>query len=262
MSNNGLIVRNLRVAAGLSQSEFSKLSGVSKSYISEVETGKNNPSDVILDKFSNTLAQYVDTSYVAGLFDRKSSMSILRVKKQDKKDKYGGGWVLGDGYIARIEFNTIHKVIINILQKVFDCGTYYRTNVGESYRFMAWSDNAEKVLTKLYPYLKVKRRHAEILLELREMQHNNRHLGFVNRGVKPQSVEQYEAAKDLVLNHGYGQDRLARALKMPRSTASIWIRKIKDNFTYRTKEESIKEYQEYQDKAEKLWTEIKRLGNK
>lgn len=49
-------VRTLRVGKGLSVNEFAKQSGVSKSYISNIERGvQKNPSLIIMGKLAKTL---------------------------------------------------------------------------------------------------------------------------------------------------------------------------------------------------------------
>jgi transcriptional regulator with XRE-family HTH domain len=51
--NRGLIIKNLRIALGLSQNKFSALLGVTQAHLSFIEAGERNPSYKISYKIKN-----------------------------------------------------------------------------------------------------------------------------------------------------------------------------------------------------------------
>lgn len=61
MNTLGEKIKFLRTEKGLSVNEFSRLSNVSKSYISNIERGvQKNPSLIVLNKLANTLGVPLD----------------------------------------------------------------------------------------------------------------------------------------------------------------------------------------------------------
>ncbi len=61
MSTLGEKIKFLRTEKGLSVNEFSRLSNVSKSYISNIERGvQKNPSLIVLNKLAKTLGVPLD----------------------------------------------------------------------------------------------------------------------------------------------------------------------------------------------------------
>ncbi|MBD8071322.1 helix-turn-helix domain-containing protein [Bacillus sp. PS06] len=58
---NGTVIREIRVDKGISLNKLSKLSGVSKSYISFIERGKQtNPSISVIERIASALDIDVD----------------------------------------------------------------------------------------------------------------------------------------------------------------------------------------------------------
>lgn len=174
-SLDGELLKSVRLNAGLSLRDLAKETGISFQTISDLERGHSKLTEDRVDLLSSALARFVDTAYVAGLFDRKSSIGILKVKpvtREKLKEKQNGGSVTGPTYLVRVEFRTKHKLLVDLIQKIMGCGTF--TNVNNTHIFMAWSANGERVLNTLMPYLKVKRRQAELCLELRDMQNDNK----------------------------------------------------------------------------------------
>ncbi len=53
-------LRLLRVDKRLSQDKLSDLSGIERSYISNIENGKQNPSIVVINQFVNALGYNLD----------------------------------------------------------------------------------------------------------------------------------------------------------------------------------------------------------
>jgi transcriptional regulator with XRE-family HTH domain len=51
--NRGIIIRNLRIALGLSQIKFSDLLGITQAHLSYIEAGERNPSYKISYKIKN-----------------------------------------------------------------------------------------------------------------------------------------------------------------------------------------------------------------
>jgi transcriptional regulator with XRE-family HTH domain len=263
------LLKSVRLASNLSQNKLGKMSGVSNNYISEIEAGKYNPSSDVLDKLSGTLSQFIDLSYVAGLYDRKSSITILRVKQISSKEKtsgkWHGGWSQGYGYLARVEFRSKHKFLVELIQKVFGCGSITHTKYSKDpektcWTFMAWSDNAEQVLDKIYPYIKLKRQQCDLIFKLRELQKNNKsfrmHLTTRKLGQKTTNIVQD-------LNNGLSFEEVAKKHKV--TTRVVY--KYKSKYTEQAiqqqaslKESAHFEYSKYQEDAGRLWEEIRRLN--
>lgn len=179
-SLDGELLRSTRINAGLTLRQLAAETGIKFQTISDLERGHTKLTADKVDILSSALARFVDLSYVAGLFDRKSSIGILRVnpKTREQLAKGNGGTLYGPSFLVRVEFRTKHKLLVELVQKVLGAGTH-TTVQGKgkpwvTHTFMAWSANGEKVINQLLPYLKVKRRQAELCLELREMQKVNR----------------------------------------------------------------------------------------
>lgn len=179
-SLDGELLRSTRINAGLTLRQLAAKTGIKFQTISDLERGHTKLTADKVDILSSALARFIDLSYVAGLFDRKSSIGILRVnpKTREQLAKGNGGTLYGPSFLVRVEFRTKHKLLVELIQKVLGAGTHTTVqNAGSPtiiHTFMAWSANGEKVINQLLPYLKVKRRQAELCLELREMQKVNR----------------------------------------------------------------------------------------
>lgn len=180
-SLDGELLRSTRINAGLTLRQLADETGIKFQTISDLERGHSKLTADKVDILSSALARFVDLSYVAGLFDRKSSIGILRVNPKTREEvqkKGNGGSVTGPSFIVRVEFRTKHKLLVEIIKKVLGAGTFTSVQNKDkpwvTHIFMAWSANGEKVINQLLPYLKVKRRQAELCLELREMQKVNR----------------------------------------------------------------------------------------
>lgn len=179
-SLDGELLRSTRINAGLTLRQLADETGIKFQTISDLERGHSKLTADKVDILSSTLARFVDLSYVAGLFDRKSSIGILRVnpKTREQLAKGNGGTLYGPTFLVRVEFRCKYQFLVELIQKVLGVGTLTTVqNVGSSsivHTYMAWSVNGEKVINQLLPYLKVKRRQAELCLELREMQKVNR----------------------------------------------------------------------------------------
>jgi transcriptional regulator with XRE-family HTH domain len=52
----GVNIRKLRHKKGLSQEEFAAEAGMDRSYLSEIETGRKNPSIIILDQIAQAFS--------------------------------------------------------------------------------------------------------------------------------------------------------------------------------------------------------------
>ena len=114
----------------------------------------------------------IDIAYCAGLIDGEGYIGIKRDRGyacQERKTP---------GYHARIQVRMVDEPAIQFLAESFG-GTYYRekphANKGRPlYCWQASDKNAEQTLRALLPYLKVKRRSAEAVLELRALQADGR----------------------------------------------------------------------------------------
>ncbi len=52
----GLNIRNLRKAKGLSQEKFAFDADIHRTYVSDVERGRRNPTVTVVEKFAKTLS--------------------------------------------------------------------------------------------------------------------------------------------------------------------------------------------------------------
>ena len=69
----GVILRNIRIEKGLSQSELGKIIGVSKAVISKYENSLSYPAYDVLIKMANTFK--VSTDYLLGV-EKKKTINI------------------------------------------------------------------------------------------------------------------------------------------------------------------------------------------
>lgn len=174
-NDSGLVLKSLREASNLSQRDLANLAGVSRTKIFDIEQGKSS-AVALADKINTIIAERLDLAYVAGLFDRKSSITTLKNKPDYVKRGPGRVDNPSPHYVVRVEFLSRHKLLIDIIHKVFKCGsitTIKQDGQVRYWKFMAWSKNAERVLEELYPYLRLKRQQAELLLQLRFLQNSN-----------------------------------------------------------------------------------------
>lgn len=257
--SDGIIIKTLRESSNLSQSGLSKLSGVSRSFISEIESDKAGFSEETFDKLSSALVKFVDLSYVAGMYDRKSSISILKVHKREEKTKDGGGWVLSDGYIARVEFTTKHELLAKFLSRMFDFGTVtkskykYGNNEYTRYSYMCWSKNAERLLTELLPYLKLKKKQAELILELRALQGERKGRSWGAPTKHKVDEDEFSA----LCEYGYGCVLLSRYFGIPEQVASRLKEKwLAGKGLFNNIEETTNKYLNKVEEYERIYQEL------
>lgn len=165
------IYKDIRESANLSQCKLSKLSGVSRATIYDIETRGNSPRPDTLDKLAKTLSEFTDLAYVAGLFDRSSTITITRNKAGRTNTS------IRPHYLARVVFNSKHRILCEIVKTILDCGNVcpVSSKTFEGFSFYAHSKDAGKALEKLLPYLKLKRAKALVLLAFRaELMKNKR----------------------------------------------------------------------------------------
>lgn len=177
MVSTGSVLKGLREAARLSQQELADKTGIDRSTISQLENDKFHLTEDRMDKLSNTLAEFTDLAYVAGLFDRASCLGITKLRVGQVYNAYGTR--VSPHYRVRVNFTSKHKILVEVINRVFGVGKVcpqknYRGGQ-PYYMFYAGSANAEDVLRKLLPYLRVKRSQVELILQLREIINFNRH---------------------------------------------------------------------------------------
>ncbi|WP_078545728.1 helix-turn-helix domain-containing protein [Litchfieldia alkalitelluris] len=82
---NGTVIRELREDKGISLNKLSKLSGVSKSYLSIIERGKqSNPSISVLERIAEALETEVDVILLQAKEKEKVDDKIISLAKQIK----------------------------------------------------------------------------------------------------------------------------------------------------------------------------------
>jgi len=129
----------------------------------------------------------IDLAYIAGIVDGEAYIGIKKTKAYKCQDR------VTPGYHARIQVRMIDESAIQFVAKTFD-GRYYKEKSNSINRrplfcFQASDRKAEKILSSLYPYLKVKRKNAKAVLALRILQNDNQkyrtkvvgHRNFPNR---------------------------------------------------------------------------------
>jgi len=165
------LLKSLRESAGLSQRDLATAVGISRTKVFNLEQ-KSSLGENEVDLFSKALAKTIDLSYVAGLFDRASTFSITRIApgKIHALQK-------STAYIARIQFSSNHKLLVDILMSVFGTGKVcpQKYNNGTT-RWIYYSHNqsVDVVLEMLIPYLKLKREKALVLQEFRQFLETSR----------------------------------------------------------------------------------------
>ena len=97
-------------------------------------------------------------SYLAGLIDGEGSLEIRKRKKPECKN--------GIMYVARIRITLTDKTLIYWLKDSF--GGWISERIGkenhkDSYEWCLNYGSNKKFLDKVFPYLKVKKKHGEIL---------------------------------------------------------------------------------------------------
>lgn len=160
-----MILKEIRESIGITQREMSNILGIPRINLYTIEKGINTTNSEVLDRLLNELAYRVDINYIAGLIDRSSSIGITYNKPFWTETSHNGS------YIARFVAGSIHKEIPEIIKRVLNCGKVTSNNSGRStpyWQFYASNDDAGKALTILYPFLKIKREKAKILLEFRD----------------------------------------------------------------------------------------------
>lgn len=169
----GSTLRSMRQSSGLTLKELAKLIKVSDKKLTAIENAKDSLTDDLASKIGNIIAEKLDLAYVAGLFDRKSSITITRIS-QKKKSKFSYPTSENYNYIPRVVFSTKHKILVDIILKIMGVGFYTYLKASKLHQFSAFSKNAETVLTKLYPYIKLKRPVIDEILKLRKLQNKTK----------------------------------------------------------------------------------------
>lgn len=97
-------------------------------------------------------------AYLAGLIDGEGSLEIQKRKKT--------GCKRGHNYVARLRVCMTDKEIIEWLKDSFGGYIYERQGKGNCKDSWSWTihySNVKPILMKIRPYLKIKRKRAEIL---------------------------------------------------------------------------------------------------
>lgn len=163
------ILKEIRESCKLSTAELSKRSGVHRRDIYNLEKGKRNKH---YHRVLDALAEKVELAYIAGLVDRASCITITKLKKgATSTSKH-------EHYMARFIVTSVNQDIPEIIKRILVVGEVSKTKSYSTirdyhYTYYAYCDAAGKALEKLLPYLKIKRRKAEILLEFRELMSYN-----------------------------------------------------------------------------------------
>jgi transcriptional regulator with XRE-family HTH domain len=193
------LVKNLREWSGLSQLELGSLIGKSHDGVYRLEAAKARITPELEDKITSVIAERIELSYIAGLIDRRCVFTIFKAQPKSYNPR------TQTGYEIRILFNTQHKILAELIQKVTNSGRVLprRTENRISWSFQAFTAEAETVLTMIQPYLKIKKPLADLMLDLREIQNENRNpraktnnKEYVNR--QEEIYQKFMTKKDLL----------------------------------------------------------------
>jgi len=156
------IIKELRESCGLSQKKLAGLLNVSDTKIYDMETGRRKAKNTDLEALGKIMAERIDLSYVAGLFDRSSIITITRTAPY-KIHKYQHSPM----YVSRVVFNSKHRILCEIIKNVFGVGKVSTSKNG-NHSYYAHCEDVDLVLEKLLPYIKLKRYKVETLIEFRK----------------------------------------------------------------------------------------------
>lgn len=168
--SKGQLIKALRESACLSQGQLGDLIGKSDDGVYRLESAKARITPELEESISRVIAERIELSYVAGLFDRRSVFTIYKAKPASYNCR------TQNGYEVRIIFNTTHKLLVDLMVSLFGAGKVFprkNPNGAIGWCFNAFTKDAEVVLDKLIPYLKIKRPLAELMLELRDLQNSS-----------------------------------------------------------------------------------------
>lgn len=111
----------------------------------------------------------LNSAYFAGLIDGEGYISLLKSKKGNKKYWSSTRDYI---YIPVIKVAMVDRPIIEFLKDSFG-GSFEirkaRGNARESYCWTARKLNVMNILQAIYPYLRVKRKHAEVLFKYKNL---------------------------------------------------------------------------------------------
>ena len=108
-----------------------------------------------------------DKAYIAGLFDGEGSVSILSTMQKNLKEFKRGRKLTLLAYVT----NT-NEDILNWLNKIFGGNKKFKASgLGKKpcFRWQVGTRTAKEFLEIIYPYLKIKKRQAEIGIEFQSL---------------------------------------------------------------------------------------------
>ena len=166
------IIKEIRESCKMSTAELSRRSGVHRRTIYNIETGKHK---LIINKqfyrLMESPSKDVDLSYIAGLVDRTSSINIT-------KNKAGAtNTSKSPHYMARFIVGSVHPEIPEIIRAKLGIGEVSKRREPSGriyYNYYAHCQAAGRAVEKILPFLKIKRRKAEVLLEFRKVMEENK----------------------------------------------------------------------------------------
>lgn len=139
----------------------------------------------------------IELAYIAGLFDGEGCIGIHRQKYLSRKDrkkpyKKGHSNHPNSTYRSIITIANTDKEIIEYIQSCFNGSTHqvivHKGNPKwkDSYEWRASTKTAADIIKLLLPYLRIKRRRAEILLKYQEFKDS-----LAKRGKRNYSKEEW-----------------------------------------------------------------------
>lgn len=99
-------------------------------------------------------------SYIAGIIDGEGSIGLQKNKKSE--------CVNGINYVPRLRIGMIDKEFIEWLKNSFGGWIYHRKQNGnnkDSYTWQVEGKVMKEIIKKVYPYLRIKKKHAEIIMK-------------------------------------------------------------------------------------------------
>ncbi len=103
--------------------------------------------------------------YLAGFVDGEGTITI-------KKTKYGGGHQ-NDRFCLLLELANTNKTILQFVRRkvggwIGFCAKH-TTNKRDSWKWCLWSGNAAKVISRILPYLHIKRQQAKLAIKFQDV---------------------------------------------------------------------------------------------
>lgn len=129
-------------------------------------TGMYDRKNIRTIPFPNKFLSEIDLSYAAGIIDGEGSIMVIHHKPRKESGHRWEYWVL------RISISNNNKILLDWLLEVFgggySMGISKNPKWNDTYLWRVDSKIAKNILELVFPYLKLKKRQAELALKMIE----------------------------------------------------------------------------------------------